>query len=272
MRAFKVLTGLAMAASVIACEDDPGVTLAPTPPLAFVRYVHVVADTSPTDWRPIDALENSPPAFALAFRANTPYRGMGSGARRLRVWPTSENINITSQHIIDTTITFTPNTYYTLIHIGYARPGGAPADRIWVLEDAIPATISSTQIAVRVVNAGIGLGAVDVGTAASTTGASTSLFSNVAYAAASAYQLVPTGARALQAFAAGTTTPALANVLVPPGIAADPTQGLGAAGGSGQGGSAVTAIIVPRAVAGSGAGTSTTPSIIYLIDRHPPRT
>jgi hypothetical protein len=271
MKVHRLALGLALALGTVACEDDPGVTLAPTPPIAFVRYVHIVADTTAMDWRPVDALENSPPAFGLSFRANTPYQAMGAGARKLRVFPTSENINITSQVVIESDITFTPNTYYTLVHIGLARPGGAPADKIWVIEDAIPASIPAGQIAVRVINAGTGLGAVDIATASSTTGTPSSLFTNLAYEGVSAYQMVPVGARALRAYAAGTTTPELANVLMLAGAAADPVAGTTAIGGSGQAGSAVTAIVVPRSVAGSAAASFTTPGILYLIDKHPPR-
>lgn len=253
---------------VVACgEDDAGPILAPTPPIAFVRYVHVVPDTSRMDWRPIDAVDNSPFALGLQFRANTPYQAMGAGARRLRVFPTSENINITSQIVVDTTITFTPNTYYTLIHIGLARAGQAPADRIWVIEDPIPATIAASQVAVRVIHAGVGLGAVDVERSTSASGTFTSVGTNVQYGTAGAYQLVPTGALVMRANNAGTTTALAAASTAPAGIAAG--GGLSAAGGSTIGGSALTAIVVPRSVSGSAAASFTTPGIIYLVDKAP---
>ncbi|MBL8981367.1 MAG: DUF4397 domain-containing protein [Gemmatimonadetes bacterium] len=251
----------------VACEDDAGPILAPTPPIAFVRYVHIVPDTSSMDWRPIDAVENSPEALNLQFRANTPYRAMGAGARRLRVFPTSTNINVTSQIVIDTTITFTANTYYTLIHIGLARSGQTPADRIWVIEDAIPATIASNQVAVRVINAGVGLGAVDVERATATAGPYTAHATNVAYGVAGTYSLVPTGALVMRANTAGTTTILAAASTAPAGAAAG--GGLSAAGGSTIGGSAMTAIVVPRSVAGSAAANFTTPGIIYLVDKAP---
>lgn len=262
--------GILTLAALTACGKDASVTLAPTPPIAYVRYVHVVPDTTGMDWRPIDAVTNSPWAFNMTFRANTPYQAMGAGARHLRIFPTSENINITSQVVIDTTITFAEKTYYTLVHIGLARPGQAPADRIWVVEDQIPATISSSQIALRVINAGIGLGSVDVGTSNSTTGTFSSFASNVAYATASAYQLVPTGARALRATDIGGANVVAAAAALPVGAAAG--GGLSAAGGTDVGGSAITAIVVPRSVAGSGAPAAfTTPGIIYLVDRAPAR-
>lgn len=258
----------ALALGGVACgEDDAGPILAPTPPIAFVRYVHIVPDTSSMDWRPIDAVDNSPEALNMQFRANTPYRAMGAGARRLRVFPTSSNINITSQIVIDTTITFTANTYYTLIHIGLARAGQAPADRIWVVEDAIPATIGASQVALRVINAAVGLGAVDVETAAAAAGPYSSFAANVPYGTAGTYQLVATGARVLRANAAGTSTNLAAASTAPAGAAA--SGGLSAAGGSTIGGSAMTAIVVPRSVAGSAAANFTAPGIIYLVDKAP---
>ena len=269
MRASSILRSAVAVLALAACsDDDGGATLAPTPPLAHVRYVHIVPDTTPMDWRPIDAVDNSPAALNLQFRANTPYQGMGAGARRLRIFPTSENINITSQVVIDTTITFTANSYYTLVHIGLARPGQSPADRLWVIEDAIPATIGASQVAMRVINAGVGLGAVDVDAASAANGTFASQAANVAYGAATPYTLVPTGSRFLRANAAGTTTAVAAAVEVPVGAAA--ANGQSAEAGSSIGGSAITAIVVPRSVAGSGAPAGfTTPAIIYLRDRAP---
>jgi hypothetical protein len=37
-------------------------------------------------------------------------------------------------------------------------------------------------------------------------------------------------------------------------------------------GTAMTAVVVPRSVAGSPATSFTTPSVIYLVDQFPPRT
>jgi hypothetical protein len=268
MNPSRLATAAAAAIALAACGDENEVTLAPRPPVAFVRYVHIVPDTSAMDWRPIDAVENSPWAYAMTFRANTPYQAMGAGARRLRIFPTSEDISITSQIVMDSTITFTANTYYTVIHLGLARPGQAPADRLWVIEDQIPATIGAGQFALRVIHAGVGLGSVDVASASSTTGTFSNVFTGRAYGSASAYQLVPTGPLALRATDAGTSTVVAAASLLPAGAAAG--GGLSAAGGSTIGGSAVTAIVVPRSVPGSRApSTFTTPAVIYLIDRAP---
>jgi hypothetical protein len=259
----------ALLLGVVACED-PGVTLAPVVDLAAVRYVHVVPDTSGIDWRPIDAVENSPFALNMTFRAATAYQAMGAGARKLRLFPSTTTASVTSIPVVDTTITFTADAFYTVLHLGLARTGGAPAHRLWVLQDEIPTNIGA-QVALRVVHAGVGLGPVDVTTGATTTAATDALFSSVAYGTATPYMMVSTGARALRATPTGGTT-ALATVAVPTGTAGDPVAGLTTIGGSNFAGSAVTAIIMPRSVAGTRAPQTAafqSPTIVYLVDKSP---
>src|SRR5688572_9469268 len=123
---------VAAAALAAACDRETGPTDPNLAPVAFVRYVHAVVDTGATDWRPIDRLEDSPSGIAIAFRAFTSYQGMGVWARHLRIFPTTTNINQTSAHLIDMTITFAQDTYYTLVHVGNARGG---TDRLLVIED-----------------------------------------------------------------------------------------------------------------------------------------
>jgi len=269
----KVLFPLGVVAIVAACEKDEGPFLAPEESIAYVRYVHAVPDAGPTDWRPIDAVKNSPPWFGLTYRGFTPYQAMGSGARHLRIFPTSTDINVTSVPLIDTTITFNANTYYTLLWTGFTG-SGTPADRVVVIEDAQP-TVPAGQVAVRVINAGLGLGTVDVFASASG-GTSplpaSPLLTGVAAGTVSAYTNQAAGPLALRLTAAGTRTPVLADVVAPPGQAADPALNLTEVGGSTRGGSAFTAFLFQRSVAGSPAPAAfTTPGIVYVIDKNPPR-
>jgi hypothetical protein len=266
-----VLLTCGVAALAASCKEDEGPFVAPTESIAFVRYVHAVPDTGATDWRPIDALKNSPPAIGLNFRGFTPYAAMGSGARHIRIFPTSTNINITSVPLIDTTLTFTADTYYTLVYTGFARAGQTPADRLVLIQDQVP-TVAAGQVAVRVIN--FESGSVDVFASASggTTPLPTApLLSAVASGAVSTYATQTPGPLALRVTAAGTRTPVLADVVAPPGLAADPANNLTAVGGSTMGGSAFTAFVFPRSVAGSSAQSFTTPGIVYVIDKHPPR-
>jgi hypothetical protein len=260
-----------VAALAASCKEEEGPFVAPNESIAYVRYVHAVPDTGATDWRPIDALKNSPPALGLNFRGFTPYAAMGSGARNIRIFPTSTNINITSVPLIDTTLTFTADTYYTLVYTGFARAGQTPVDRLVLIQDQIP-TVPAGQVAVRVIN----LGSESVDVFASASGGSaplpaSPLLGGVAAGAVSAYTMQAPGPLALRVTAAGTRTPVLADVVAPPGVAGDPANNLTAIGGSTMGGSAFTAFVFPRSVAGSTAQSFTTPGIVYVIDKHPPR-
>jgi hypothetical protein len=267
----KAVLPLGIVALAAACSEDAGPFLAPEESIAYVRYVHAVPDTGATDWRPIDALANSPPAFGLNYRGFTPYQAMGSGARRIRIFTTSTNINITSVPIVDTTITFNADTYYTLLWTGFARAGQLPADRLVLMQDNIP-DVPTGQVSLRVVNVGLDLASVDVFSTATTTAPlPASPLLSVATGAASNYQSQTPGPMALQLTATGTRSPILAQVLAPAGQAADPAQNLTAIGGSTIGGSAFTAFVFGRSIAGSTAASFTTPGIVYIIDRHPPR-
>jgi hypothetical protein len=273
MKLHRALLAVAAMLPATACEKEEGPFLAPQPPIAYVRYFNAVPDSSGFDWRPIDAVVNSPPAFDLRFRSFTPYQAMGAGARHLRIFPTSSNINVTSQIVIDTTITFTANTYYTLVHFGYTRAGQTPEDRLLVLQDDIPANIGS-QVATRFVNLGVGSGNVDVfSTAAGTDPLPTApRFAGVAFGAASTYSLAASGAFTLRVTPTGATTPVMANVVAPAGTAGNPSANLTTIGGSSQPGSALTAFLLPRSVAGSAAPQTTafqSPTIVYVVDRHP---
>jgi hypothetical protein len=265
-------TRLLLAATVIvagACSPDTDPVLAPTVAIAYVRYVHAVPDTGAMDWRPIDALENSPPAIGITYRQFTPYQAMGAGNRHLRIFPTSTDINITSKFLIDTTITFAANTYYTLIHTGFARPGQTPADRILVIQDAIPTT-NTTQVAVRLAHAGAGVGAIDA-VGVDSAGTVSTIGTGVAYAATSNYALRAPGAFSTRVTPTGSAT-VLATAAAPPGAPADPAANLTQVGGATRPGSALSAIVFGPSVVGSTApqgGAFANAAVVYLVDRHP---
>ena len=268
---------IAVALGTAACTKDGGPFLAPVLPLAYTRFVSAVPDTFATDWRFIDAIANSPTAILQPFRGFTPYQATTPGQRRLRIFPnpggTYVPIGVVTQVMIDTVLTFEENKHYTIIHVGLARTNGTPADRVIVLEDAIPENIG-TQIAVRAVNLGVGLGSLDVYATASTTAPlpSSAAFANLAYGAQSAYTMMAPGTLALRVTAAGTNTPVLANFAAPAGAVADPANLLTTIGGAAQPGSAFTAFIFPRSVTGTTAPQTTafqSSAIIYLIDRNP---
>jgi len=273
MKPMRIALLLVGAFSLAACNEDPGVALAPKLPLAYTRFVHAVPDTGATDWRFVDILENAPAAFGLTYRGFTPYQGTAVGQHQLRIFTTSTDINVTSVPIIDESVTLQANTYYTIVHVGYARAGQSPADRLLVIEDKIP-DVATGNVAVRAVNLATGLGNVDVFASASggtTPLPSAPLFSNVAYLASTAYSNLTPGPLALRVTAAGQTT-VMGDATAPPGQAANPAANLDAVGGSTRGGSAFTAFALPRSVAGSAAPQGTafqSPTIVYIIDRDP---
>lgn len=267
-----------------ACQtEDGGAVSANIPPLAFVRYINAVPDTNNLTVRWVDQLDFSPQTFV-----NVPFRGLGqggyqgleAGSRRLRVFTHdpalagSAGAAVTAQ-MADTTFTFVAGQYYTLLHLGYARAGQIPAQKVMIINDALPA--SNTSVSIRAIHAGLGVGAVDIfATALPTTTlvGATPAFTNVALTngtttGVSAYANLPVGQFATQIALTGTTA-SLAGAAAPAGVAgtvaADPIAGATVAG------SVLTAIAFPPSVGGSPAAASATASIVWISDRQPPRT
>lgn len=273
MKPMRIALLLFGALSLSACNEDPGVILAPKVPVAFTRFVNAVPDTGATDWRFIDILEHSPNALGLAFRSFTPYQQTAVGKHQLRIFTTSTDIDVTSVPIIDESVTFEEGVHYTIVHVGFARAGQTPADRLLVIQDDIP-DVATGSVAVRAVNLATGLGNLDFFGSASGGSSplpTTPLFANVAYLGASAYSNRAPGPLAVRVTATGQTT-VMADATAPAGQAADPAANLNAVGGSSRGGSAFTAFAFPRSVAGSKApqgSAFSTPAIVYIIDRNP---
>ncbi len=264
-----------------ACQTDDGGPVTRTlPPLAFVRYINAVPDTNNLTVRFIDQVENVPQSFF-----NVPFRGLGqggyqgveAGAQRLRVFRHDPNLSTTTgglgastEQLADTTFTFVAGQYYTMLHLGFARTGQTPAQRVILINDALPAT--NTSVSVRAIHAGLGIGNVDIfATPLPTTTlvGATPAFTNVAFQAVSAYATLPVGQFAAQVALAGTTASAAA-AAAPAGIAGTPAADPVA--GATVGGSVLTAIAFPASVAGSPAAASAAPSVVWFSDRQPPRT
>jgi hypothetical protein len=270
---------LAMPFLVAACEDDAGPFVAPTVPLAYTRFVNAVPDTFATDWRFIDQLENSPVAILNPFRGFTPYQATAPGARRLRVFTnpggTFPDINVVSQILVDTTINLTAGTYYTLVHVGFTRAGQSPADRLMVIEDKI--ADPGSNIAIKAVHLGSGLANVDLfaaDTLASVPLPSSPLFAGLTFGTVSNYSTRAPGGFALRMTSSGQTTPLLSAVSLPRGDAGNPAANADPIGGSLQAGSVITAFVLPRSVSGSPAPQTAafqSPTILYIIDKNPPR-
>jgi hypothetical protein len=257
-------------AALAACAGDAGkVFTANNGPLAYVRFVNAVSDSGAQDWRFVDVIENSPVAFGLTFRAmfpQTAYQAAGAGARHLRIFQTSTDIIQTQKVFFDTTFTFQQGSHYTIIAAGTMRDRTA---KLYILTDDF--TDPGSQVSLRVFNAGAG--AVDV-YASATGGTSTlpSAFSaGLANFAGTKYTSIAVGPISLRGFLSGSTTfPAMVDVAAPAGLPADRANNLTAVGGTTQAGSALTAFVYPRSVAGSAAASFTAPGVVYIVDRYPP--
>ncbi|NOT09937.1 MAG: DUF4397 domain-containing protein [Gemmatimonadales bacterium] len=277
MRLNKLLLGGVMALAVGACQKDEFIDT-PVQPAALVRFIHAVPDTGAMDFRFVDLVENSS-GFGMLFRTlsiststgGTFYQRAAPGARHLRIFMDGLTAAVASTIVKDTTLNLVADKFYTVVLHGFARAGSTPALQLSVFEDG--PTDPGTQVGLRVVNLGAGLGAQDVYVSAQ--GAAVALpatptFSNVAYAAASAYAATAAGTYQYRTTApASVTVVASGNALA--GVAgttiANPQPGTSIAG------SAVSGFIVPRSVAGSGAPQAfTTPGVIFLWDRRPPST
>lgn len=274
------LTRLAMltlgAAFSAACSEpsnDP--TTPDVPPLAYVRYINAVPDTLNTTVRFTDQVQWSPMSFV-----NVPFRGLGqgnyqptqAGSRKFRVF-TADATNFSTAGntviLVDTTLTFEAGKYYTLLHMGYARAGSTPRQRIVAINDVHPNP--GAQVAVRAIHAALGVGAVDIYATATATSpiSGTPLFRNVATEAVSPYANVNAAAFATQIAAAGGTT-ALVAAAAPAGTAG--TTQLNPIAGATIAGSVLSAVAFPASPANSAGARFTTPGIVYFIDKNPPPT
>ena len=253
----------------------------PIPPFAAIHWVHAVPDTMQEDFRVVDMVSNAG-LFNADFRgSNMFYQGIEAGPRRIRIFNSSPDPVIAQQVLIDLTFDFTAQNHYTFIHMGFARTGQTPAREVRVIPDN-GADPGALNVGFRVIHAGAGLGNVDVNLirhrADTLTLPVTPLVANVAYGAASAYVTLAADAVAADSLrvvvtAAGTTTPILANVALPTGQAG--TTSVNPIPGARVAGSVMTAVVVPRSVAGSAAPQTaafTTPSAVILVDRRPPDT
>src|SRR5438105_4626187 len=146
MRLTRLLASPVAAVAIARCGKD-NFTDPTFPPLAGVRFVNSVNDTSALDFRAIDQIQFSPVANALAFRGATEFQPTEAKARHFRVFVTSTDPAITSHPIVDTTVTFAANTNYTMLLTGSARG----TVQFVVITEAAPVP-AANQIAVRTAN------------------------------------------------------------------------------------------------------------------------
>ena len=255
------------AVGIAACGKD-SVTNPSAPPLAGVRFINGLADSSAVDVRMIDQIDWSFNGIQnQAFRSGTEHQPVEAKARHIRVFPNSANPAITSAFMVDTTISFTAGQRYTLLLVRET-----PTHVHFVVIDDTPPTPAAGQIAIRTVNASTG--AIDsyvVDTTTTAIPAGTPTAANVASLSASPYVGRAAARAALRVTAAGSATVTASQAGPPSSNAPTPAGELPQAGVY-YAGTAFSVYYFPRSVAGTSAPQTaafTNPGIVWFVDRNP---
>ena len=264
MKVYRLLpvTALALFAG---CSGDSVSKLVTPDPHAAVRWVNAVPDTMPMDYRVVDILTNAN-AASVGYRGNSgSYRALPPGSHHIRVFQAGTTAacngpDVVSKVLLDTTVTFEVNHYYTILHAGYMKAGATPQQRLIVSDDVFPAA-TAANISVRAINAIAS--AVDMFVTGATTAgggvSGTATFANMKFGQVGSYTSFAAAATSpakstyrVTATGAGTTTPLLADGLLDigdPAFAGSPTvPALDPIGGSQQAGSVITAVATPPGV------------------------
>jgi len=279
--------GLA-AGAAIACNPEQVVKTEDIP-TAGIRFVNAVPDTGGMDFRPVDIVENSQ-FYNVTFKSTTLlyYKNARAGTRHFKIFrtPTSTDPAEVQLETAKTVVADLPDEVleagqrYTYILWGYSRAGSTPAMQVTRIADN--PTDPGAQVAVRVINACLpgvcgaaATGTLDVRvfTTAQGIGSPAAVWTSVAPMTASSYQAIPASTAAytydFRPAGGATTGAALASGAAPTGT--PETVDIEALPGTRVAGSAVSAILFPRAVASSQGGSVTTPGIIFVWDRRPNR-
>lgn len=265
------------------------IRVTPRPPLpSAINDTLLFTTTFTTIVRWVDQIDFTPQSFA-----NVPFRGVGqglyqgleAGSRHFRIFTydtklSTENngngnggLGATTVQLADTTYSFLPGQYYTIVHV---RSGGA-GQNIRIYVDTLPAA-NATQVQYRAMNLAPTLGTVDVYATAAPAdpiaGAPAAV--GVAELARSAYITRP----ALTAFAAQVTattlTTSLAGAAAPAGVAGTTgSTGVDPIAGATIGGSVLTAMAFRASPAvvfyGRTFRAAITPAVVWVADRQPTR-
>lgn len=304
MKVYRLLP-VAVGMAFVGCSGDSVSHLVTPAPSAAVRWVNVVPDTMPLDYRVVDVVTNANEA-SVAYRGSSgAYRRIPPGSHRIRVFLAGTTFAgnsdvVVSTVVLDTTLNFDVNHYYTVFHTGYMKAGASPKHHFVVTDDVFP-TVAAASNAVRAFN-GI-TSAVDVAVAPGTaTGGAVpaATFAGLAYGKMSSYAPIaaavtsPSKSTYRVTAAAASSTTALADALAPIGTPASAaassslgttSPALDPIAGSQQAGSVLTFVATPPAVSytltasgttsGVAAGTtsvvagSTTAAMVTLVDKNP---
>ena len=282
MRRILQLSVLCLAAGASACSTPETIIATENIPTAGLRFINAVPDTGAMDFRFVDIVESNA-HFNIAFRNNPvttagvtsstqiEYKNTRAGQRRFRIFMSGNTAAIASTVVKDTTVTIEAGRLYTAILWGNARPGSATPMRFTLITEA--ATDPGAQVALRVINAAPSVGAVDARSYPSTgTAPAAATWANVAPLTASTYATAAPSQMRINVQPAGGGAALFADALAL--IGAPYASDLEGLPGSTIAGTALSAIVFPRSVAGSQAPQTAAfaaPSISFVWDRRPPR-
>jgi len=278
---YRVCLACVVGVALVACQEAKQGVLQPQAPLAGLRYVNLVNDTSAVDFRIVNFIGDAPSAGAAAFRTGGSPNGVATNflppfspveAGRdveVRVFVNGLDPVVASKVVYDTTVNLTVGVNYTFYLYGSARTTNGVHSLVTADTLAAP-----SGLAFRVIHlGGASVGNVDVDIVPRTAtmplaGAAT--FANVAPGTVTAYTAVAVNA-ALKATmsAPATRSPFLVTTWAPAGVVG--TVILNPVGGTAVAGTTLSAIIVPASVVGSVApqtGNPTAKSTLAVTRSH----
>ena len=269
-----------------ACKPDEVITTENIP-TAGVRFINAVPDTGAAyglDFRFVDLAESNA-QFRIQFRNNPATSGSGAsavtastqiqfkparaGARHFRIFLSDSSQAVATTVLKDSTINIEAGKNYTVMLWGNARSTGADKMKLSVWEEGV--ADPAAQVALRVINATTS--PIDARQYVSTgTVPANPTWANVAPLTASTYVTAAPGQFRFNIQPAGGGTALFSDALALIGTAA--TVDIEALPGTTIAGSAITAIVFPRSVAGSKAPQATAfqvPAVSFMWDRRPAR-
>jgi hypothetical protein len=265
-----------------ACKPDEIITTENIP-TGGVRFINAVPDTGASyglDFRFVDLAENNA-QFRIPFRNNPStsggvtastqiqYKPARAGSRHFRIFLSDSAQSVASVVLKDSTINIESGKNYTVMLWGNARSTGADKMKLSVWEENV--ADPAAQVALRVINATSS--PIDARQYVSTgTVPAKPTWANVAPFTASTYVTAAPGQFRFNIQPAGGGTALFADPLALIGTAA--TVDIEAIPGTAVAGSAVTAIVFPRSVAGSKAPQTAAfqvPAVSFMWDRRPAR-
>jgi hypothetical protein len=282
MRSMVRIPMLCLAVGIVTACDRDEEFATENIPTAGVRFINAVPDTGAAfglDFRFVDILENNA-HFRIPFRNNPATSGgvtastliqfkpARAGNRQFRIFLADSLQSVATVVLKDSTLTLEAGKNYTVMLWGNARVAtGANRMRLSVWEETV--ADPGANIALRVINAtGAPIDARQY--VATGTAPATPTWANVAPYSASNYVTVAPAQIRYNVQPAGGGTTLVTDALALIGQAA--TADIEATPGTTIAGSAITAIVFPRSVAGSRAPQSfTTPGVSFMWDRRPPR-